>query len=259
MSCQDPEYGRPSLRVNFSWALVGSAVYSGCQYLFLVIIAKLGTQDQLGLYTLAIASSLPFFGMANLQLRDLLVTDADYGRRFGAYWGTRLVTLLLAIVLVLISVAALGYDGSSIIVVLIFSCGLFFENTSDFILHISQHHERIVSIAISRISKGVAMVAVFGGTLAATHDLVVATAARSLVILAVLCAIDIPAARRAAPMPLHLGAPDLRFGVLRQMALTALPLGIYAWLMSLNSSVPQLLSKRAPVVRPWACSPRLPI
>jgi hypothetical protein len=43
---------RLSLRLNFSWTMVGNFVYAGCQWGMLMVLAKLGTPEIVGTFAL---------------------------------------------------------------------------------------------------------------------------------------------------------------------------------------------------------------
>ncbi len=47
-----------SLRANFSWTFVGNVVYAGSQWGMLVVLAKLGTPEMVGQFSLGLAGNL---------------------------------------------------------------------------------------------------------------------------------------------------------------------------------------------------------
>jgi len=72
-----------SLRANFSWTFVGNVVYAGCQWGMLVVLAKLGSPETVGLFALGLAVTAPVIQFVNLQLRGAQVTDAAHEYQFG--------------------------------------------------------------------------------------------------------------------------------------------------------------------------------
>src|ERR1044072_4016691 len=64
-----------SLRTNFSWTLAGNLIYSGCQWGVLIVLARLGSPEQVGQFALALAVTAPVIMLSNLQLRGVLATD----------------------------------------------------------------------------------------------------------------------------------------------------------------------------------------
>ena len=65
-----------SLRKNFLWNFVGNAISGACQWGMLMVIAKLGTPEMGGKYSLGVAICLPVVMFTNLQLRVIQATDA---------------------------------------------------------------------------------------------------------------------------------------------------------------------------------------
>ena len=72
-----------NLRAGFAWVLSGNILYSACQWFIVLLLAKLGSPEQVGLYALGMAVSAPIVLFANLQLRTLLATDVTHQFGFG--------------------------------------------------------------------------------------------------------------------------------------------------------------------------------
>ncbi|NJM49028.1 MAG: lipopolysaccharide biosynthesis protein, partial [Alkalinema sp. RU_4_3] len=88
----------PSLKINFSWTILGNLVYGVSQILLFGLISKLGTPEILGQYTLGIAIVTPTMMFANLQLRTLQATDAGERYRFRDYFELRCLTVVVSLV-----------------------------------------------------------------------------------------------------------------------------------------------------------------
>ncbi|HMW55726.1 MAG TPA: lipopolysaccharide biosynthesis protein, partial [Accumulibacter sp.] len=67
-----------SLRKNFSWSLVGNIVYALCQWMMLIIIARLGNARDVGIYSLALAISAPVMLFLGMNLRVAIATDQKH-------------------------------------------------------------------------------------------------------------------------------------------------------------------------------------
>src|SRR4051812_45337492 len=89
-----------SLKVNFIWTLAGNLIYAGCQWGMLVIIAKLGSAELVGQFALGLAITAPVLMFSNLQMRGIQATDAKREYSFGDYLGLRLLTTLLALLII---------------------------------------------------------------------------------------------------------------------------------------------------------------
>ena len=88
---------------------MGNVVYGGCQWGILIVLAKLGSPEMVGQFSLGLAVVAPVIMLANLQLRAVQATDAKGEYLFGHYLGLRLITTALAVVVVVGVVAVAGY------------------------------------------------------------------------------------------------------------------------------------------------------
>ena len=80
------------LKTDFTWVLAGNIFYSACQWMIVVVLAKLGTPQKLGEYAWGLAVSAPIVLFANFQLRSLLASDLADRFRFSQYLTFRLVS-----------------------------------------------------------------------------------------------------------------------------------------------------------------------
>src|ERR1700740_1776860 len=104
------EQGKPTLRSDFSWTLVGNAIYAGGQFAILMLLAKLVRPEMVGQYALGLAVVYPVMMFTNLQLRAVMTSDTRQKVAFGHYLGLRLVTTLLALAAVFAMTQLLRYD-----------------------------------------------------------------------------------------------------------------------------------------------------
>ena len=72
-----------TLRQNFSWTFVGNIIYAASQWGMLVVLAKLGSPEMVGQFTLGLAVTAAIILFANLQLRQIQTTDVDRRYQFG--------------------------------------------------------------------------------------------------------------------------------------------------------------------------------
>ena len=101
---------RLPLHVNFAWQLAGNVVYAGCGWTLVMAIAKLGSAEQVGQYSLGLAVIGPVLAFSMLNLRAVQATDAVGRFPFGLYFALRLVTN--AVALLVIVAIALFHDDS---------------------------------------------------------------------------------------------------------------------------------------------------
>src|SRR5213080_1139778 len=105
-----------TLRVNFSYAVIGNLTYAACQWGILVALAKLGTVEMVGQYAYALAVTTPLFLLANLQLNALQITDDPSNYLFRDYLSIRFATCVVASVIVGV-IAAVFCSGALFVVV----------------------------------------------------------------------------------------------------------------------------------------------
>ncbi|HPF36601.1 MAG TPA: lipopolysaccharide biosynthesis protein [Candidatus Krumholzibacteria bacterium] len=232
----------PPLRRSVAWTLAGNVVFAACQWGVLSALTKLGTPEDTGRFALASAIATPILMFSNLQLNAVMVADAEERRPFGEYLGLRLL-LGPAALLVTAAVALIGYSGDQVPAIVMFGVGRWVEGLSDIHYAYDQKRERLDVVARSFVLRGLASLALFAGTYAATGSLVLALAGQAAGWLAVLALFDVPRARalfppEAGPAPWR---PSFRAAGLRELAVTALPLGATMFLIQLRNTVPRSL------------------
>ena len=62
------------MRANISWAFAGNSVYAGCQWMVFVLLVRALDLDRAGQFAYWIAVTGPIFVLANVRLRNLVVT-----------------------------------------------------------------------------------------------------------------------------------------------------------------------------------------
>ena len=231
--------------MNFYWTLAGNLVYATCQWGMLVVLAKLGSVEMVGLLALGIAMTSPVIALTGLQLRAIQATDARGEYRFGDYLGLRM--LMTSVALVLIGLAAWGYHAEARLTILAVGLAKAVESISDVIFGLLQQHERMDRIARSMMIKGLLSLTVLATVVAATGSVFLSMLATAGAWGVVLVLYDIPSAIRVFAMmapgdraaSLAVIRPQFRRGALTRLAWTALPLGIVMMLLSINLNIPR--------------------
>ena len=88
---------RLSLRANFVATFVGYVLFGASQWAVLSLIAKLGNNEMLGQYALALAIVTPVTQFSHMNLRAVLATDIGERHPFGDYLVVRLGTTALGL------------------------------------------------------------------------------------------------------------------------------------------------------------------
>lgn len=236
-----PPKGLP-FRANFSWTLAGMLAYAACQWGMLVAMARLGSSRMVGQFALGLAISGPVMLLANLELRFIVATDARGEYRFGDYFGLRLLTAALA--LLVISAAAWPLGGGVETAAAIAGLGLYkaVEALSDVLYGYFQLRSRNDLMGRSLLLRGPLSLAALAGMVALTGHLFWGVVSMAVTGGLVFLLHDLPAARRL------LGAggtkPEWRKKELLRLALLSAPLGIVTMLYSLNTNLPSLILQR---------------
>jgi O-antigen/teichoic acid export membrane protein len=254
---------RVSMKSNFIWTLGGNITFTACQWAVIVLIAKLGTPEIVGQYTLALAIAAPLGILTNFQLRTVYVNDVEGRYKVSEMIGLRAALCAAGLASVAAVCSAAGYKPATVVLVLLVCAVVVTDSLSDTYYGICQRHERMDRIARSLILRGIASVATFALLLYITRSVVVATAgavtARVLVLLgydASKATFGLRGPHRYAEESVSPGTtllerirPEWNWRKLARLAAVALPLGAVSVLNSLNANVPRYFLERYAGVR----------
>ena len=240
---------RLTLRMNFSWTFVGSAVYAAAQWGMLVLLTKLGSPEMVGLFAIGLAVTMPILSFATLKTRLVQATDAQQTYLFGHYFGLRLITTAVSLVVIYLVTLVIGYERHAALIIFAVGVSKAVESISDVLYGLFQQRERMDVMAISRIMKGTLSLIALAIAIYLTKSLLWGIASLTMVWLVVLLGYDLP---RCAVL---LGGTTLRQKAaslrpnwnpqqLGQLAWLALPLGIVVTLESLATQIPRFFIER---------------
>jgi O-antigen/teichoic acid export membrane protein len=223
------------LRADFSWVLSGNVIYYACQWGIVVLLAKLGTAADVGLYSLGMAVAAPIVLFANLQIRTLLASDVREQYRLGEYLSFRYVSLTAAMLIIAAVAIWTTSDALRRSAIVLVGFAQMLEYVSDTFYGVMQKHSRMDRISRSQMVKGPLALAALCATMYWTHNVVFAVCALALVRLIVLIAWD----SRLG----YAGYPDNRLEwsspSMRSLLQLSLPLGVISMLASLGSNIPR--------------------
>lgn len=233
---------RHRLKKNFGWALVGNMIFHACSWLILVLLAKLTNPEDVGRFALALAIGSPVIVFANLQLRQIQVTDTAGNYQLGQFLSLRLLCMSVAIVIVAGLAFGLVDQGATIAVITIVAAERALQGIREIFLAFQQKHERLDRVAVSQALQGLGALLGLAAGILLTRDLVFGVIGMLGGASVTLLAWDIPSSVRlqrelggnARRLPLR---PRMR-GLI-PIAWTALPLGITAFLGSIVLNTPR--------------------
>jgi O-antigen/teichoic acid export membrane protein len=220
-----------------AWSLLGEGVYAGGLLAASVLLARLGSVEALGQYTLGLAIATPAILLTNLHLRPAYVVD--HGGRFGDYLGLRKRTIPLALLLTGVVAVLGGHDGRTLAMVLAVGGLRAWESLSDILLAPAQRAQELRPVGRSRALRGLLTAAGLGVGLAATGDALVGMAVALLLLGALSLGPDARAARRFAAVE-----PPASRGAKRRLALRTLPIGLAAALLAASAQTPAYVLER---------------
>jgi len=230
-----------SLRSNVAWTLAGNAVYAGCQWLILIVIARLSDPSAVGRFALGLATTAPVFLFAGLQLRGVQATDTARRFRFADYLRARAAGMAISLGVIGAFVACSGYDRDTAYVIGAVAFSKAAEGLSDVYYGLLQQNERMRPIALSLAMRGIVSVACVSAVLWSGGSLPLAVLALALGWLGVLLVHDIPVASRLPHRARDEGAepPRVESGRVVQIIRISLPLGFVLMLLSLRTNIPR--------------------
>jgi len=223
-----------SLRRNFSWVFVGNAVYNACQWGLIVVLAKLGSPELVGRYTLALALTAPVFMFTNLNLTVVLASDAKGKFPFGTYLGLRLTCSTLGLIPIAASILYGGFAAATLAAVCVVTVAKYVESVSDIAYGLMQNQERLDIMARSLMVKGLTSLAAFAIVLRTTGDLTASLLSLAAVWGAILLLYDLPQASAWTSL-----RPELSAKRLWPLFWFSLPLGVVGALASLGIQLPR--------------------
>lgn len=236
-----------SLRHNFIWNLAGNLVYAACQWGMLIVLAKLTSPEQVGIFALGLAVAAPIFFLSQLQLRGVQATDACDEYEFGHYFGLRIITTLVALVIIGLIVSVGDYDRNTAWVVVAVAMSKAFESIADVFYGLLQRHERMDRIAISLLIKGPLALFFMGALVYFTESVVAGGFGLAAAWGIVLAGCDLRNASKTISetnkenenITSSAIRPSFELASMGRLAWLALPLGLTMALLSLNTNIPR--------------------
>lgn len=227
----------PSLRRSLSWTLLGELVFAACQWISLMVVAKLGSPEALGRYALGLAVATPVIVLANLHLRPIWVVDVrerpEHERaRWADYLGLRLLMQPIALAVVALICLIRGWPSTTVAVVLSIALIRTAGSMSDIFYAPAQRAERMDPIGISRALAGIAWLGMLTLGLALGSELL-ALGLVALASFALMLTWDLHHAKRHESM-----RPRLDRQALQRVAWIALPMGLAAGLLGVTGNLP---------------------
>lgn len=238
------------LRANVGWMLVGNLCQGFTQWLLIVALAKMGTVEMVGSFTLALAIGLPVLMFGSLSLRSIQITDCNASYRFLDYLLLRFFAAVASLIIIASIAISAHYSQSAVASITLIGAAKAAEYISDIFYGLLQREERMSGIAISMMLRGTLSLSALGLGIGLTGSLVwgaVGLFASSA--LTLLC-FDLPRSLALLNIKLSAGLRECSAYVralldgrihrrLGTLAFAGLPLGAVLMLVSLNLNLPR--------------------
>jgi O-antigen/teichoic acid export membrane protein len=181
----------------------------------------------------------------SLALQAVQATDAKRDFLFGHYLGLRLLTTVLAFLVILGIVVISNYHTDTALVVLLIGLSKCFYSIGDIFLGLLQQHEKMDRIGKSLILNGILSFLVICASMYLTRNIVLATAGLAIVSLIVVGAYNVPSSLIVFESA-RLGAlkPNWDPKTLVRLTRLAFPLGLAMMLVSLSINIPRYFVER---------------
>lgn len=212
---------------------VGRLIFAASQWLLLILIARLTTPHDLGLFTYAIALTSPILLATQLNMRAYMATDSRAEFPFANYFATRILGTFLALLLVGGIALASGRELAVLALILAIAGYKATESISDVFYGILQRNEHVGPIARAVSARGVTAVVCMLAALVLTKSVLVGASCILAAWLFILVIHDYPVSRRELDGPVYTPRPNV-WPVIR----ACYPLGITLGLMSLRINIP---------------------
>jgi O-antigen/teichoic acid export membrane protein len=225
-----------------SWSVIGNIVEVGCSWAFITLLVKLGTTTMVGQYGLVLALLSPIFSLTNMQMRALQASDARQEFSFGVYFITRVLTIFVAL-LAMAAVLVINREDRFIVFLSLVTFARFAVlAVQDIYVGLLQQQEQIDRMAQVQMIASFALVGAFAIGLVATDSLIVGIGASTGAVIVAIILFSVPAAKRLnGERPIRNGlALQWDRKAIRELLLLATPLGVIAFLLALQSSLPRL-------------------
>ncbi|MBM7599930.1 O-antigen/teichoic acid export membrane protein [Virgibacillus halotolerans] len=221
------------IKSKLTWSLGGNIVYALSQWLIITIIAKFGSAEDLGIYSLGLALTAPIVLFFSFQLRTILATDSKDEFTFSQYYGGRILHLTLSYVVIIPIAIIYSNDSVTRSIILLMGLVKYVESLSDICMGYFQKQSRIDLIGKSQLYRGILTVIIVGFIYIYTQNIILSISGLLIVMVLRLVLYDIKHLKPFTKVSPVFGRSSLK---LMKMGL---PLGLTALIGSLNTNIPR--------------------
>lgn len=227
------------MRTNISWAFAGNSVYAGCQWIVFVLLVRSLDLGEAGQFAYWMAVTGPVFVLANVRLRNLVVTAVGSSFDFSDYLNARLLTTAAAVGVVVLIGPRLSTDRGALAIVALVASARACDAISEICHGLFQRELDMRTAGIGLMINGVLSAALVAAGLWVWPSLPVAAGMYGVGSMVTLIGWDLPHMRKT----LKAGGRSIAMAGGRPAAVKliwrALPLGLSAATGSLQINLPR--------------------
>lgn len=210
----------------------------------LTVLARWGTPEAVGQFSLGLAISSPIMALAMLQLRNVQITDVHQKFPFADYFGTRILWTLAGLGAIALWGAFASENRTAFLVIIFVGLMKSVDSVSDIVRGLFQFRQRMDLNGVSLITKGVISLVAFAAAVILTKSVVVSTAAAAISFFVAFVTYDLMFGRRllshdAAPTATNVFLPRFHLRAMARLTWIALPLGAVMAIISLQANIPR--------------------
>lgn len=221
------------VRAKLTWSLAGNLIYALSQWLIITVIARLGSAEDLGIYSLGLAITAPIVLFFSFQLRTVLATDTKGEYAFSQYLGGRIIHLTLSFILIVPIAMLYSDDIKTILVIIIMGIVKYIEALSDICMGYLQKEGRIDLIGKSQFYRGISTAFIMSTLYISTQNIILSSLGLVIIMLLRYKLYDIKKVLLITKVKPVFDKSWL------ELLLIALPLGASSLIGSLNTNIPR--------------------
>lgn len=139
------------LKSNALWMVAGNTYYAACQWVVLVVIARLGNPEAVGAFTFGLAVTAPVIMFFNFGLRSILASDVGATVSFRQYNNIRLISAGAGFI---VSTAVGLALGAHLVILTALAAAKSVESVIELRYGLAQQHGRLDIVSQSLIVRG---------------------------------------------------------------------------------------------------------
>lgn len=172
--------GARSLKTDVIFYLLGSGVYAVSQWAMVIVYARAGGPEAVGLFTIATAIGAPLIALSQMSMRQVLIADVGNRFDFSQYLAVRWVLSGIAVLAIVAVAGLMQYRGAALMTIAGFGLGRAFESVSDIFYARSQANGGLQRVSVYTGLRGVVTLILAGGVMIVTQSMVASAFAFAL-------------------------------------------------------------------------------